>query len=348
MLRRSSCWFAVILALCASGWGASKPAPAAETEKHDGSPGDTNIRYIGRWDRRDATAYRSHWSSGYLRVGFTGTTVKARAKLAAGGRELMVSIDGEPFRSVDGGDLVDLSQKPLAAGNHTLVLASAGQNYELKFRGLILEQGATTLAVPARPVIEFVGDSITACAGKGGTMSTNYAWLAAEQLDCDHTQIAFSGVALVTGFGFFGDKTGFDTYYFRLMNCNNKAPDLWDFSSVPQMVVVNLGTNDMKDGKRPTDAEFAVSVATFLRRIREKLPKAELIAMRPFGGFQSGGVRQAVDELTKAGDERVHYVDTTGWLEKSDFSDGIHPTIDGHAKAAKRLAEALKPYLPAK
>jgi lysophospholipase L1-like esterase len=320
---------------------------AVASDAHDGWPGDSNIRYVGRWDRRDASKFRSHWSSAYLRVGFTGTTLKARAKLAAGGHQLMVSIDGEPFRSVDGGDLVDLAAKPLAAGHHTLVLASAGQNYELLFRGLVLDAGATTLAVPVRPVIEFVGDSITACAGKGGTMSTNYAWMAAEELGCDHAQIAFSGVALVTGFGFFGDKTGFDTYYFRLMNCNNKSTDLWDFSSIPQMVVVNLGTNDMKDGKRPTDSEFAVSVAGFLSAIRAKLPRAELVAMRPFGGFQVGGVRQAVDELAKAGDKQVHYVDTTGWLEKADFSDGIHPTIEGHAKAAKRLAEALKPYLAA-
>ena len=313
---------------------------AADPHRHEGSPGDDNIRCIGRWDRRIQDNWHSHWGSAYLRTGFTGTTVKVRLADGAG---LLVSVDGEPIRSVSGGGVVDLTPTALKPGDHTLLLAADGQNHEMRFQGLVLDAGAVTLPVPERPLIEFVGDSITACPGKDGNAASNYAWMAAEMLGCDHAQIAFSGVALASGYGFFGDKTGFDIWYFRLKNCNHPDQDAWGFFPVPQLVVVNLGTNDVKDGKRPTNDEFAITYRNFLGQVRAKLPKAELVGIRPFGGFLAGGVLAAVEAMNKAGDLKVHYVDTEGWLTKDDFSDGIHPTVAGHAKAAKRLAAALGP-----
>lgn len=257
----------------------------------------------------------------------------------------MVFIDGQIVKPVPCAEGLNLTPAPLAAGRHTLLLASAGQNEELLFRGLVLDPGAATQPMPERPLLEFVGDSITACQGKGGTGAENYAWETAEALDCDHVRVAFSGVALATGFGFFGDKTGFDQWYFQLKNCNHtkdRAP--WDRAYDPQMVLINLGTNDVKDGKRPTDAEFAVTYADFIRAIRAHLPKAEIVALRPFGGFEAGGIRQAVDSLAKT-DQHVHYVDTEGWLDQADYTDGRHPSVAGHAKAAPLLAKALKPWL---
>ena len=154
---------------------------------------------------------------------------------------------------------------------------------------------------------------------------------AAELLDRDHVRVAFSGVALTTGYGFFGDKTGMDQWYFQFKNCNHTKDQMpWDWSYDPQMVVINLGTNDSKDGKRPTAAEFAVTYAKFIRAIRAHLPKAKIVAMRPFGGFEAGGIRQAVASLAVT-DSHIHYVDTEGWLEKADFVDGIHPSVTGHA-----------------
>jgi len=306
----------------------------------DGSLTDSNIRYIGRWDRQDPQVYHSYWSNAYLRTAFTGTTLKAKV---SGGD--LVFIDGRMVKPVPcpGGE--NLTPVPLSPGRHTLLLASAGQNEELKFQGLILAPGAETQPAPDRPLIEFVGDSITACAGKDGTGDKNFAWESAEALDCDHTRIAFSGVALTTGYGFFGDKTGFDQWYFKFKNCNHTKDQLpWDWSYDPQLIVINLGTNDVKDGKRPTDAEFALAYAKFLRAIRAAVPHAEIVALRPFGGYLADGVRQAVAQLA-ASDPHVHYVDTTGWLKDTDYTDGRHPSVAGHAKAAARLTVALKPWL---
>lgn len=139
------------------------------------------------------------------------------------------------------------------------------------------------------------------------------------------------------------------------MNCNHHETDQWDFSTyTPRIVVINHGTNEVRNGRRETDAEFAVTYVSFVRAIRAKLPTVEIVALRPFSGFLADGIRQAVAELNAAGDAHIRYIDTTGWLnfdsktgkvDSVDSSDGLHPSVTGHAKVAKRLADALKPLL---
>ena len=306
---------------------------------HDGSLSDSNIRYIGRWDRRDPNLAHSYWGGAYLRVGFTGTNIIARVE---GGNEMVAIIDNQPARYVQGTGAIALNESPLQPGNHTLLLGSAGQNPELQLKALQLDAGATTLPVTERKLIEFVGDSITAMPGKGDRNVGNYSWLTAESLNCDHTQIAFSGVALNTGMGFYKGKIGFDQYYFQWQNPNHEKQEAWGFSYHPQYVVINLGTNDVKpDGTRPAADEFTTSYEKFLTAIRQKLPDATVVAMRPLGGFQAQAIRQAVRNRLAAGDKNIKYIDTTGWLAKDDFSDGIHPNPAGHAKVAGLLSKIL-------
>lgn len=308
---------------------------------HDGSLADTNICYVGRWDRRDASAYHSCWGGAYLRARFTGTSVGFRGGATAGGPTFMASVDGEPLHEVRA-----LSVRSLKPGVHTLLVGSVGQNSEVEFRGLTLDAGAGTLPTPARPIVEFVGDSITTGGGQTVPSTVNYAWRSAEALGADHTQIAFSARALTTGFGCADDKTGMDTQYFQLKNFNHlgEHPQVpWNFSYAPRVIVINLGQNDQCGGE--PDDTMTASYARFVRNLRVKLPKARIVALRPFGGAYAAAERRAVQMLAADGDARVHFIDTAGWLEKPDFVDGVHPTEAGHAKVARRLAPLLRPLL---
>ena len=329
-----------ILSVCTLLRGAY---PAALRPALNGSPGDPDIRYIGRWDKGKPADYHGYWTDCYLRTRFTGTTVGIRLD---GGTQLIVSIDGEKDRVVNAGPGVTaLNPAPLKPGLHTLLVGSAGQNYEVGFQGLTLAPGAYTVAALPHPLIEFVGDSITTIFSDG-----NYSWMTGAALGCDHTQISFSGVALTSGYGCLSDKTGLNLQYFRLKNFNHLAdapPVPWDFTAyTPKIVVINLGQNDQCGGEPALT--MTASMENFVRAIRAKFPAAQIVVMRPFGGPFAADEAAAVQELNAGGDSRVHYVDTTGWLDpKTDFGDGVHPNPAGQAKAAQRLIPLLRPLLTA-
>ena len=101
---------------------------------------DKNLRYFGRWDRSDPAVPRSHWGGAYLRTRFTGTSVGLKMQ---DDQRLAVSIDGEPFRPVDGkAGVTALTAAPLSPGLHSL-LVGPSTGGEAKITALSL--------IPARP-----------------------------------------------------------------------------------------------------------------------------------------------------------------------------------------------------
>ena len=268
MNLRTSTLFAALLLTGFCGIRASGAVAVAPTDK--------NLLYVGRWDRSDPASAHGDWIGSYVRVDFTGTSVG----IALGGNSgLDVSIDGEPTRVVSGGPgVVALDPARLPPGRHTLQVGIKGGG-GWDFRGLVLDAGAQTRPPVKRPVIEAVGDSITS--GSGGPVEAggNYTVLAAEALGADHTQISWPGRALMTGSGTQDDKRGLDHQYFQRKCFYDSGPDApWDFSvDTPQIVEINLGQNDGE-----TNKTFQASCVDFLQSIRAKLPKAQLVALRPY------------------------------------------------------------------
>ncbi|PYI57447.1 discoidin domain-containing protein [Paenibacillus flagellatus] len=316
----------------------------------DGTPGDPNIRYYGRWDTSAPTVYKSYYGGAYFKVNFTGTTVKIKL---GGPVNLQVSIDNGPdtaYPSANG--TVNLTPTPLSGGVHTLRVATTYAQYDvMSFQGLVLDAGATTVQPSVRPrLIEFVGDSITAAYQNTKGAVSGFAWLAAEAVNADHTQVAYPGVCLQNGIQCYSpNPVGMSSHYFKTKTVREATygtvlPD-WDFTTyTPDVVVINLGTNDR--AFQVTDADFQATYSAFLQGIRAKLPDAAILVMRTFGGYKAAPTLAAVNDRIAAGDANVHYVDTTGWLSGADFADGVHPSDAGHAKAAGLLAPILRAHLP--
>jgi lysophospholipase L1-like esterase len=308
----------------------------------DGSLTDTNIKYFGRWDFTSSTQYFSYWGGAYIKVNFSGTTVKIKLGHAS---NYYAKIDGGSwitYSNVNG--TVNLTPTPLASGTHTLSVAQ-GKDYDyvFGFQGLTLDSGATTSLPPmSTNLIEFIGDSITAGYTDPQADVSDYAWVCSEKLNCEHTQIAYPGVNLVTTTN---HGTGMDMQYFKEQSFNYPSSPSWNFTNyTARLVVINLGQNDIGANGIPLDV-YQADYTNFMANIRAVYPNADIFAMRVFLGFGAAQTRAAVAARNAMGDAKVHYVDTTGWLTSTDYNDGVHPSVSGHIKAANQLQPILAPYV---
>lgn len=338
ILKRLAC-FAAAAAIALTG-AITSPPPEAVAATGDGSPSDSNIRYFGRWNTSDASAYVSEWAGAYVTVGFTGTTVKLRQRNAI---DLYASIDGGSFvayKAVSG--TVNLTPTKLAAGTHTLRVSyrpiAGSYKGDAVFRGVILDSGARTVipSVPSR-IIEFIGDSITVGSGSSRPALSAYGWLTGERLGMGHTQIALGGACLVSAAdGCFGVV---DRWLRTGIAAN--APN-WNFSKYKaSIVVINLGTNDVGHGV--SGSAFQTAYVTLLKRVRARYPDASIYALKTFRKRYATETQAAVRTLTDAGDTKVHFVNTDGWIvESTDTTDNVHPNDTGHRKIADRLVTLLR------
>jgi lysophospholipase L1-like esterase len=232
----------------------------------------------------------------------------------------------------------------LAGGMHTLTVAQGKDyNYVFDFQGLILDAGATTAAPSIlNCLIEYIGDSITSGYTDPQADVSDYAWVCSEDLDAEHTQIAYPGINLVSGY----TSRGMDIQYFKQRSLKYLNSPNWDLTKyTPKIIVINLGTNDVNN-RVPKDV-FQNDYVKFLTEIRAKYPKTEIFAMRTFSGAMAIQTLAAINIRKRDGDKRVHYINTTSWLTKGtgDFTDGTHPSVNGHIKVAKLLRSILLPYL---
>ncbi|MFG1884127.1 cellulose binding domain-containing protein [Micromonospora sp. NPDC049102] len=333
---------AALIAVVAGVLAAGLPVLSAEAAVGDGTPTDSNISFVGRWNTTNASAYVPYWAGAYLRVGFTGRTVKLRQRNTI---QLWASIDGRAFTSFTGSGTVNLTPTALAAGNHTLIVSyrqvAGSYTGDAVFQGLILDSGAGTFKPPARPkLVEFIGDSITAGATSSQLAVTDYGFKVGERLGYDHTQIAIGGMCLAeTTDGCWAQATRY-----WMSSGGQVGTDPWDFSRyAADGVVINLGTNDKSHGV--SAAAFQATYTTFLTRIRAKFPNAKLFALRTFIGRYATETEAAVRARNAAGDANVFYVDTTGWLPSGGLSDSVHPNDAGHQAITDRLAPILSARL---
>ncbi|HXR73127.1 GDSL-type esterase/lipase family protein [Actinocrinis sp.] len=296
---------------------------------HTGQVSDTNIAYVGRWDT-SSTVATAHWAGAYLQTAFTGTSVKVRTRNAV---SFYASIDGGSYVSHAGvSGTVNLTSRPLTAGTHTLRVEYASG--DLAFEGLVLDSGAHTVT-PSVPsgLLEFVGDSITAGAKDPRGALDAYGWKTGEQLHLRHTQIARAGYCLVAASGCVGQATQF-------FETDSTGAVPWDFSRYQaSAVIINLGTNDL--GHSVSNAQFQSAYTSFLANIRAKYPNAAIFVMETFKQWYVSQTKAAVAARNSAGDAKVYYVDTTGWLTSSDYVDGTHPTARGHTIIANHLAPII-------
>lgn len=318
-----------------------------------------NYRFYGRWDRRDPNRAVTVNSGSHVVVRFEGASADARFDTGVNRAPLPTlawRVDDGDWQEAELAPTVRLAER-LKEGPHTLLLmvrdADEHQSRwspplvaSVTFLGLDLH-GGRLLPPPPDPhlKIEFLGDSITEGVlvhperpGKSswpwrGDGRLSYASQTAMKLGAQWRQVGFGRLGVtIPGNG--GVPVAAESFNW---NFEGSPRDGWQ----PDIVVVNQGTND---GGRPGGV-FRPAYAQYLATIRKGYPRAIILALRPFGGYHAEDILAEVSARAAAGDSRVHYLDTTGWLTREDYTDGVHPNAAGDAKVAERLAAAVKPYV---
>ena len=212
--------------------------------------------------------------------------------------------------------------------------------------------------------IEFVGDSITCGFGIEGKSvcdnfktSTenpliNYASLTANELGAEYQLTSWTAIGVYSN-SVKDDRTEPDNAWTMpvIYDYTDKGtdgnlgfePEKWDFSRfAPQLIVVNLGTND-KDFTRgipERTAAFENCYREFIAHIREKNPQAHIIcALGAMGRELLPQVENAVKSLA---DERITSLGFDVQREEDGIGSEWHPSAVTHRKMADKLIAEIK------
>ena len=244
---------------------------------------------VGRIDTRDAAGPSFGWSATEIRARFSGASLSVVLR-DTGASYYDVSIDGgtpTPLLVTGGAQPYDVATG-LAPGEHDVILTkrtetTTGVTQLLGFVGTLVPT-----PVPAGRRIELVGDSITCgygvlgpnetCSFSASTESEPLAWgaLAAGQLAALHMVTAVSGRGVIRNYG--GDTANtMPELYDRALA--DDASSTWDQHAFePDVIVVNLGTNDFAGGKGDPGPGFQVTYTSFLATLRARHPQAHIVA----------------------------------------------------------------------
>lgn len=314
--------------------------------------GPPAVRFVGRFDTSDAAGPKFEWSGSQIIARFSGTGV--RVKLQAGSNvQLAVIIDGGTptvLKPMSGTTTYTLASG-LAAGTHEVTLWRRSEAFfgEAQFLGFEFDGGM--LLPPSPPPahkIEIIGDSITCGYGNEGagpscmfTADTEnnylaYDGVAARQLGADLVAPCWSGIGMYRNYD--GATTGTMPEKYPLTEPTLSKP--WDFTKwIPDVVVINLGTNDFAKGD--PGMAYQTAYLAFVRDLRKHYPSAWIFAVEPVDG-SAKYIDAVISTLAGEGDKKI----TSFVFAPRDAADGwgcdYHPSVATDAKMGKQLADAIK------
>lgn len=331
-------------------------ATTSTTSTTDEPTPDPAIHYVGRHDDSDPGHVRMGWSGVGAVFRFNGTGASVR--LDDKGKYFTVVVDGlvqPPLATTPGEQSYPLAQA-LAPAEHTIELyrRTEGSFGPTVVLGVDIE-GELLAPPPVQRRIEIIGDSITCGYGNEGTDPCNfsaqtenhyltYGAVAARAVGAELSTVAWSGKGLVNNYGDDVNEP-MPQIYDRLL-ASDAAP--WSFVWQPDVVVINLGTNDFSTDGDPPEGVFVPAYAQFMAHLRDVYPDAFILAIAPslFGNEAdkvAGYLQSAVDARHMAGDAEVAFADVNvQWIGSG--CNG-HPSVATHAAMGLKLAETLQSQL---
>lgn len=360
------------------------PEETAQTEPQDQTyvPGADNVKLLGRTYQMNDTLWLAYSGSG---IEFEVTGKSASIVLYGDSIAMSASNDGSFARFAVYVDDELLTDELMDEGAKNITLFEGDEERTAKVRLVKLSETAnSTLGVRAVNVeagmispteqkdvyIEFVGDSITCGYGVDDENRDNhfstatedvtktYAYKTAQLLDVDYSMVSISGYGVISGYtsdgtkkedqvlGAYYDKIGFS---YGNSGGSNVSDWTWDFARQPDMVVINLGTNDSSYTGSDADKqqEFFDGYVALLKMIRGKNPDAYILCTL---GLMGDTLYPVVEEAAAAyaeetGDTKVSAFHFDPITSDEGYAADWHPTEATHERAAKELSAEISSIL---
>ncbi|TFI57666.1 lipase [Sphingomonas parva] len=313
----------------------------------------------------DDGAWVFGWPGTYFESRFRGTAIGVRIEAPAEHMRLLV--DGEEKMVLKRAGRGEILLGGLADGEHSVRLEkmTESQSGGGRFLGFFVPPGGALLPASARPrQIEFIGDSFTV--GYGNTSASRtctdrevhdttdtqsaFGPLLAKRLDADYRINAYSGFGMVRNYNGTSRGLSLPAIYPRLKPDEAGHVEGSDPAWRPQVIVINLGTNDFSTALNPgepwRDAEalkaaYRARYVGFVRELRARQPQARFVLMGSDLFFAE--VERVAAAFGKADAGRI----VTLRFDGLDYAGcHSHPSLADDRKLADLLAGTIGPLRP--
>ncbi|MGC4063985.1 MAG: SGNH/GDSL hydrolase family protein [Polyangiaceae bacterium] len=326
---------------------------------------DLGVRIVGRNDGCVADGVRVAWPGSGFVGSFDGTGVSVKLRELSQANQYAVLVDGvlldQKLVTKAGEGTYSLATGlPQATHRIELYRRTEGSFGPTVFLEIPVEGGAlSTAPAPKGRFIEVIGDSISCGYGNEGETSgcpfsadtenhyLSYGALLARHFDAELSTVAWSGKGVARNYDGEIAFPRMPEIYNRSIPTDTTVG--WGFEPKPNLVVINLGTNDYSSDKDPTDSEFTSAYVGLLENIRSHYADAYILCT--IGPMLSGtdlttarkNIAAAVETRHTAGDPKVEAYELTTGNPSPGCS--YHPDLTTHQAMATELATKISSYV---
>ncbi|HEY6876649.1 MAG TPA: SGNH/GDSL hydrolase family protein [Polyangiales bacterium] len=332
------------------------PAVRTWTRARSAQPDRAAVRFVGRVDTQAIGGPRFAWSGTGFEVRFAGSSLRARLRNESPAPSwVMIRVDRQPARlfEISPGVRDYPLADQLSPGVHTLALQreTEGQRGALQLQALRAEGGLLSPPGRSRRQLEVIGDSTSAGYGVRGRLGdrdcyrSESHWLsygahAARALGAELSTIAVSGVGVTRNYAS-AAPTMLALYDRVLTNDPRRAEHVQPADAV----VVNLGANDVNDGKGDPGLAFEYRYRQLLHRIRARHPWALIVCMLAptLSGAKLALMQRRIRSAIALGrDRRVIWFDGIATQTADHYACAYHADRTQHARMGELLAAELR------
>jgi lysophospholipase L1-like esterase len=333
-------------------------------------PSNKNFSYTGRFDFSNPPYPKFSYTGSSIRFRFEGK--KCIVKISnigsgMGNNYYAIIVDDSLRNYTVSSATTKLIIENLKDGIHEVAIIKKTESLvgEGIFYGIELEEGKRILPslIKYTRKIEFIGNSITCGYGNEGRDQNckfspetengymSYASITARKFNSECMIVAYSGRGVYRNYDGATTNT-LPLIYDRIFPDKVDSPKWNTKKYQPDLVVINLGTNDFAKGI-PDSAAFVKTYIDFLKQLRSYYPTATLLCIT--GPMMSDSwppeiktlsklksyIDIIISERSKTGEKNIYSFSLTTQGD-GDFGCDWHPNVKKHTRMAEELSEKIK------